>query len=380
MPQPLRVMHVVYDLGAGGMENGVINLCNLLEPSAFSTSICTLASGGAMEPRLNREKSELLNVKRHFGNDVTVSLRLAKEIRRRRIDILHSHGWPTFLESWLALKFCRVSKWVHGEHGTLMTRRRHLIAQRRGWSVADSILSVSTALADRIASEVNFPREMIQVIPNGVDTDKFAPARESKESIRSQCGLPTSGFIVGMIARFVPFKDHQRSIRAIAELNQQGIDAHLALAGSGPLQSELEALASELGVSQSVHFLGVSDQVHRLLNAFDVLVSSSSHNEGMSNSILEAMSAGVPVVATRVAASEELLEPDGTGVLIPPRDTKALVDALKELAVNPERVKQLGSLSRKRAVNHFSIKNMVDSYADHYLTLTERRAACSASH
>lgn len=367
--RPLRLMHLVYNLGTGGMENTLVQVCNRLPRDEFRPTICVLEAGGGMEDRLDTERVELIHVPRRFGNDPTVPFRLARQLRRRRIDILQTNQWATLIEGIAAAKMARVPMLVHGEHGKIRDRRRQIVAQRWGWSRVNQFYAVSAALADRAARVVGFPRDRIGVINNSVDTEHFRPAETLKGELRKQFGLPTSGLLVGMLARFVPFKDHAGVIKALGRLRRSDLDVHLAFVGSGPLGDELARLAKDLGLEDRVHFLGEMEQVRPLLQALDVFVSNSSHNEGLSLSVLEAMACGVAVVSTRVAASPEVLAGGDAGVLIPPRDTDALVNALRELTVNPQRRTALGLAGCNRARQHYSIVTMVEGYRDMYARL-----------
>jgi len=365
----LHLMHLVYNLGTGGMENTLIQVCNRLPTDEFRPTICVLEAGGGMEGRVDTERVELIHVPRRFGNDPTVPFRVARQLRRRRIDILQTNQWATLIEGIVAAKIARVPILVHGEHGKIRGRRRQIVAQRWVWSRVNQVYAVSAALADRAARVVGFPRDRIGVINNSVDTEHFRPAVTPKGELRKRFGLPTSGLLVGMVARFVPFKDHAGVIKALARLRQADLDVRLAFVGNGPLRDELAQLAKDLRLADRVHFLGEMEQVRPLLQALDVFVSNSSHNEGLSLSVLEAMACGVAVVSTRVAASPEVLAGGVAGVLIPPRDTDALVNALRELTENPQRRISLALAGCKRAEEHYSVVTMVEGYRDMYARL-----------
>jgi glycosyltransferase involved in cell wall biosynthesis len=220
-----------------------------------------------------------------------------------------------------------------------------------------------------MTSIVGFPRDRIEVINNSVDVDRFRPSGVPKTELRRQLGLPAEGLLIGMVARFVPFKDHAGVLHAVAGLLQAKIETRLALVGSGPLGDELRRLAHELEIADRVHFLGELDRVERFLNALDVFVSNSSHNEGLSLAILEAMACDVPVVATRVAAHAEVLDEGNAGVLIPPRDTPSLVRALRQLADDPHLLSSLGRTGRQRIQDHYTLASMVESYRQLYIQL-----------
>ena len=368
--RPLRVMHLVWRLEAAGMENGVINLCHRLPSEEFTTSICTFAPDGAAEQRVDRDRCDLVLTKRLMGNDPTLPFRLARVLRRQKIDILHSHNWVTLIEGVIAGKLAGVPVIVHGEHGKLRTKRRQIVAQRWAWQKVDQVLSVSAALADRMADEITFPRERVLPIANGVDTVRFSPPTQADPiAARRELGLPEATVLVGMVARFVPFKDHAGVIRALAAVHSSVPNLHLALAGDGPLRDELESLSEQLGIGDRVHFLGALPRVDPFLKAIDFLVSNSSHNEGMSNAVLEAMAMGVPVVATRVAASPELLAGGDCGRLIPRRNSHALATALREYADDPNLRRKFSRKGRDRIERHYSIGSMVESYRRVYLHL-----------
>jgi glycosyltransferase involved in cell wall biosynthesis len=368
----LRVMHVIYDLGNGGAENLVIDICSRLPRDQFITSICVFEAGGVREARLDRERVELVHVRRHFGNDPTVPVRLAWQLRKRKVDVIHTHLWCTLIEGILAAKLAGVSATVHTEHGNVPNRRRQVLGQRWGWGRVGQVVAVSPALADRMTDIVGFRRDRIRVISNGVDTERFRPLDVPRQTLRREFGLPEGAFVVAMVARFEGFKDHAGVLRALSLLGHAN-EVYLALAGDGPLREEIGQLATQLNVADRVIFLGEIPAVERLLNAVDVLVSNSSHNEGMSLAILEGMGCGVPVVATRVTSAPELLDEGTAGILIPPRDPGALAEAIRRLMGDPDVRATLGRAGRERVLERYSMDFMVESYRQLYLRLARPR-------
>lgn len=349
------------------MENGVINICHGL-PDGLESSICALETGGEAESRVDTSRVGLFHVPRMFGNDPTLALRLARLFRRERIDILHTHNWVGLKDGLPAAKLAGVPLVVHGEHGRVRDRLRQKIAQRFGWKRVDRVLSVSAALADRMSESIGFPRDQVQVISNGVDTDRFSPRSGSVSEARTRFGLPVGEDVrvAGMVARLVDFKNHEGVLRAVSALRQSGHQVELVFAGSGPLEAELRHVASSVGIADSVHFLGELHDVRLLYHALDIVVSNSSHNEGMSNSILEAMASAVPVIATDVAASSELLDGGAAGLLVPPRDDEAVAEAIGQMITDAELRQQMGDAARARAESAYSLRGMVSAYAELY--------------
>ena len=152
----LRVLHLVFSLDTGGLENGVVNLCNRLDSERFAASICTFSAGGALESRLTTERVKLFNTARWWRHDFALPLRLAKFLRAHPVDILHTHSWGTLVEGVLAARLAGVPIVVHGEHGVLQDKFRHRIAQRWLWAGVDQLLAVSSPLADRMSTLVDF--------------------------------------------------------------------------------------------------------------------------------------------------------------------------------------------------------------------------------
>jgi L-malate glycosyltransferase len=369
----LKVMHLVHGLNTGGLENGVVNLCNRLDTSQFAPAICVLKHGEALESRVDSNRVELFEVKRYFGNDPSLPFRLAWQMKRRQIEILHTHSWVTLVEGMAAAKMARVRTVIHGEHGTMEERPRNVRVQRWLWPRAAQITAVSASLADRMAQIVGFSRDRIQVIPNGVDTDRFRPLEIGAGCLRQQLGLPSQSLLIGMVARLVPVKNHAGVFRALASLRAANVEADLALAGNGPLREELQQLARDLQIQTHVHFLGDIDNVECLLNAIDVFVLNS-HSEGMSNTILEAMACSIPVVATLVGSNSELVAEGESGYLVPPDNHIALSQALVELAKYPELRRSMRKTARLQIERQFSIQRMVQGYTDLYLRQTNHNS------
>ena len=343
----LNIMHVVYSLETGGLENGVVNLCNRLDPAKFAPSICVFQPGGALEARVNRGGVRLLATRKYFRNDPTLPFRLAWQVRRLQIDILHTHSWGTLVEGVAAAKIARTPMIVHGEHGVMEERPRNVRIQRWLWPRARQLTAVAAPLADEMAKVVRFPRERIQVITNGVDTDRYRPRTDERCEFRRRFNVPDDCLAIGAVGRFVPVKNHLGTLQALAMLKDRGITAVLAIAGSGPLLESLEQAARDLNVQDQVRFLGEVPEVERFLGALDVFVLNSL-SEGMSNTILEAMASGLPVVATAVGSNPLLVEDGKAGCLVPAEDADALARALEELCREPLRREALGKIARAR--------------------------------
>jgi sugar transferase (PEP-CTERM/EpsH1 system associated) len=358
----VRVMHVVYSLRPGGMEFGVVKLVNGLDPSRIESAICSTKPADGLKALL-RPEVRVHDLHRRAGNDPALIWQLYRLFRRERPDVVHTHAWGTLIEGLFAARMARVPVVVHGEHGTLQLRPHQRWLQRRGWSAANRVLAVSSRLADRITLETGFPRERISVIRNGVDLSRFGAIERS--SARAALGLTSDAQVVATVGRLVPVKDHMTLIEAMA-LIRRDLNVTLVIAGDGPLRESLAARAAERGIDDRVRFLGHRPDVESVLRAADVFVLSSE-SEGLSNTILEAMASGLPVVATRVGGADEMVLDGETGVLLPPRSPRELADALESVLNNPARSTAMGAAGRARIEAEFGLQGMLQRYEAMYL-------------
>ena len=366
----LKVMHILYMLRMGGTENGVVKIANGLFGAGVVSSICSCQPADALKHRL-RAEVRLFEFNRRNRNDPWFVLQLARLLRRERPDIVHTHSWGTLCEGLIAARIAGVPRVVHGEHGTMEMRSWNLRVQRLAWERADCVLSVSSRLAEKMAHAVRYPVDRIRVIRNGLDTTRFSPAR--REAARRRLGIAPDALVIGTVGRLVPVKDQAGLLRALALLKAQHTKFRAVIAGDGPLRTDLVALAASLGLDDRVEFIGERTDVEDVLASFDIFVLSSV-SEGLSNTILEAMASGVPVIATRVGGAEELVDDGRTGLLIQPSSVEQLAEALHRLALSLSEREEMGRAGRLRAEHAFALPVMLAGYESLYRELATGRA------
>jgi sugar transferase (PEP-CTERM/EpsH1 system associated) len=355
------VVHVVHSLDVGGLENGVVNLVNGPD-SAFRHAIVCLARAGQMRARV-RPGVEVHTVGKGTGHDLRALARTTRLLRALRPAVVHSRNWPAF-DAVLAARLARVHYVVHGEHGRDATdpqgrnRRRNLL-RRLSNAFISRFVTVSEDLRRWLVGRVGIPARKVVTIPNGVDTVRFAP--RDKATARTALGLPPERRVVGTVGRLDPVKDQAGLVRAFASLTEAGAETLLVIAGDGPCRGSLQALIEAEGLGRRVHLLGQRDDVPQVLAAMDVFVLSSLA-EGMSNTILEAMATGLPIVATRVGGTPELVQDDVDGLLVPARNPPALAGALARYLGDPELRIAHGRAARRRALDAFSLDRMRATY------------------
>ena len=236
--------------------------------------------------------------------------------------------------------------------------------------MVDKIVTVSKNLKNRLINEIKIKPEKIIHIPNGVDTNKFNIYR--KEFTRKKFGFKKEDFIIGIVARLDPIKNHKTLFFAFKEIVKNYPQVKLIIVGDGSLREELKEKSYQLGIKNKVIFMGERDNVSEILKTFDIFVLPSL-NEGMSNTILEAMATGIPVIASNVGGNPELVIDGRTGFLFSPNDVESLVQKIKTYILHPELKQKHGYNARKRVEEKFSLDQMVRRYEELYLELVERK-------
>lgn len=363
----LRILHVVHGLPRGGLENGVVNLLNGLPRGQFEQAVCCLDRRGEMADRIQSDVPLwTLNRGRH---DLRAPFRLAGIIREWRPHVVHCRNWSSWMDAVLGRLLARGdSRLVWSFHGFIDADR---LPARRRWAsralagITDELFAVCRDAAQRYADRAGIDPRRFEVIYNGVDLERFRPA-EDRAALRRSLGMDEQRRVLLTVASLIPVKGHADLLRALAMLGRLGVELpEVWLVGEGPLRPELESLVADLRLGPHVHMPGHSDQVPGFLSASDLFVLPS-RLEGMSNAILEAMAAGLPVVARAVGGNPELVVDGVTGALCRPNEVAAMAEAIGRLLLDPALGIRMGQAGRKRAERVFSIQTMLDGYADYY--------------
>jgi sugar transferase (PEP-CTERM/EpsH1 system associated) len=377
---PIRIMHVVDHLGKGGLENGLVNLVTNLDPARFEHVVYAIRQLGPNAERLEKVGARVIcQGKRSSDSPVQVGT-LAREIRKLQPDIVHSRNWSA-IESVLAGRWTGCAT-VHSEHGFDVDANsrepwRRVCFRRVAFEMANRVLSVSRQLRDSHARRTGFKPERITVIHNGVDRRLFHPDLAERARMREELGLAEDEFCIGCVGNLFPVKDHTTLLAALQELDGKCGKWRVLLAGEGSERARLEAIVAARHWSDRVIFLGTSHRVPELLNAMDVYVLPSVA-EGLSNSLLEAMASGLPVIATAVGGNPEVVDDGKSGLLFPVGDSARLAEMLLRLMSQPEVRLEMAQRALRRAREEFSIESMVEKYASLYQSLRPALAPVKA--
>lgn len=370
--KPPLIVHVIYRLGVGGLENGVVNLINHMDPSHYRHAIVCATDATSFVRRINRQDVAVYELNKLAGNDFTAQLRFWKLLRQLKPQVVHTRNMGT-IEYVVPAFLAGVKYRVHGEHGRDMldidgTNKKYAIMRRLYAPFITRFITMSRDLERWLINVVGLPSRKIIQLYNGVDLEKF---HNEIACQRYDFGLDKSDFIIGTVGRLQGEKNQSTLIQAFALLVNECSSAttiKLLIAGDGPDRTMLEQLAETLGIREHVIFMGERNDVPQLLRMFDLFVLPSL-GEGISNTILEAMACGCPVVATSVGGNPELVMNDVTGYLVPAADERAMFNAIRHYFENPSLLKLHGVAGRQVVEEKFSMKAMVDRYLNAYNSL-----------
>jgi glycosyltransferase involved in cell wall biosynthesis len=277
---PIRILHVVDHLGKGGLENGLVNLIEHLDPARFEHVVYAIRKLGPNADRLAKSRVQVLCQGKQDSDSRFQVGNLARAIRQVQPDIVHSRNWAA-VEAVLAGRWVRFCKVVHSEHGleagvNAPEPKRRIWFRRLAYHLADRVLSVSYQLRDLHVSRTGFDPDRITVIHNGVDRTRFYPDPATRARIRQEFGIAEDQFCVGCVGNLFPVKGHLTALQGIEGLAAQNRNFRLLLIGEGPEREKLESfLAQRPDWKHRVQLLGTCHRVPELLQAMDVYVLPS---------------------------------------------------------------------------------------------------------
>lgn len=371
---PPRIAHVIYALRTGGLENGLVNIINRMPIGRYEHIIICLTEADDFANRITVNGVRVIELHKRGGHDFRFYWRLWRLFRELRPDIIHSRNLAA-LETQLLAVTMRGVKRVHGEHGRDVNEldgknRRYMALRRLMGHFIDSYIVVSKDLEHWLAAAAGIKPGKIAQIYNGVDHKKF-----SRDSDVPAGDLPLDWesqeykLIIGTVGRLSPIKDQRSLLQAMGLLRdrkpQLFNQLHLLIVGEGPERQALAQEIANLNLQRQVWLAGERSDVPALLNRLDVFVLPSL-SEGISNTVLEAMAAGLPVVATAVGGNTELVEDGFNGRLVPVADPAALAGVLAEILNDSAWRQAAGAHARQRVCQRFDWAFTVQSYAKVY--------------
>ncbi len=354
----------------GGSQTHLRQVLRILDRSRFDPILICLTGQGALLDDVRETGVQILSpaAERSFkGADLLVRMAAtARVLRQARVDIVHTYLLRANLVGSVAARLARIPVVLGSKRGCHERRGFELLSAKIGNALSDRVMVNAEAVREFVHGNEGCPKDKMFVIPSGVDTDRFKPLPPA--DYKQRLGLPADAIIVGCVTRMRIRKGVEEFIRAIAELRRTDPRVHGVIAGEVEPDPYLQELLDELNMHEGLTLLGRRNDMPEVLSAFDLFVLSS-HDEGMSNAILEAMAMEKAVVATDVGGTCEVVRHGQTGLLVPARDCHALAVAMGQVLSAPEKARAMGRLGRSVIEEGFSARSMVRQMEEVYLAL-----------
>jgi len=367
------VVHVIYALRTGGLENGLVNIVNRMPADRYRHAIICLTDAGEFAERITAKNIQIIELHKRPGHDFGLYWRFFLAIRKLRPAIVHTRNL-TSLELQIITRLFYGIKTVHGEHGRDIrdlhgTNRKYNLLRKSMAPFIHRYIAVSQNLADWLVDVVGIRAGKVRQIYNGVDHQKFNSITGFRPSDNVRSAPQEFYFdhvlVVGTVGRLAEVKNQKSLLLALKLLFQADSTlrdrVRLLIVGDGPKRRNLEQTAVNLGLQDVVWFPGDRKDIPDLLNSMNIFVLPSL-GEGISNTILEAMACELPVVASDVGGNPELVIHNQNGLLVPVDDAKALADALMLLAKDNSLRVSMSKKSAEIALDKFDWNKTVQSY------------------
>ena len=380
LDQPL-IIHVIQRLAVGGLENGVVNLINHMPHDRYRHAIICLTDSTDYSRRIQRKDVQILALHQRKGRDMGVHGRFLKVLRSLRPAIVHTRNLPG-LEFQATASLARVPGRIHSEHGRDMYDLdgmdfKYNALRKLMRLFIHRYIGVSRNLSEWLVDTVHVSAQRVHQIYNGVEMERFYPCPGSRSFPGPADIRSAETFVVGTVGRMEPVKDQITLVRAFLHLVAADEEARkrlrLVVVGDGSLREKALQMLRESHAEHLAWLPGEQDDIPEIMRGMDLFVLPSLR-EGISNTILEAMASGLPVLATDVGGNPEVVEAGVTGRLVPHSDPVAMAGAIRNYFDDPANTARHGQAGRQRVLKHFSMDAMVAGYLRTYdAVLNDRR-------
>ena len=371
---------MLFRLGTGGLENGVVNLINTMPDDKYRHAVICMTDYTDFRNRIKKDAVQVYSLNKKPGQDFAVYVRLWKLLREIKPDILHTRNLSA-LEAQLSGLLAGIKHRIHGEHGRDIddvdgTNPRYVFLRRLFRPLVQRYVPMSKDLESWLINQIKVPTKKITQVYNGVDLSRFKLSDNKPVALLPPDFRAPELMLIGTVGRLDPVKDQITLVQAFIELIKTDPAARnkvrLIVVGAGALLPKLLELSREAGLSELIWFAGERHDVADIMQTLDLFVLPSI-NEGISNTILEAMATALPVIATDVGGNPELVIDGLTGYLVPKQDPIAMADVFKRYLDKPALLAVHGQAGRERCVSTFSLNRMITDYVSIYDNLLDNK-------
>ena len=366
----LTILHTESSIGWAGQEMRIIIEAREMKNIGYNIIIAVQPCSGII-PAIDREGFGKEIMAMNKKNTITSVIYLIRIIAKYKVDIVNTHSsW----DSWIASIAARISR-----HNPIIIRTRHLstpvskgLLSRIVYQyLPHLIITTGNSIRESLININRFPHDKIVSIPTGVDLDVFCP-RPVNNELRSKLGISKEGKAIGTIAALRSWKGHDYLLEAAKILIEKRKDTKFVIAGDGPRYNHLVEKAKSMGITNHVLFLGYRDDIPDILSMLDVVVLPSYANEGVPQSILQAMAMGKPVVASSAGSIPEVVHDKETGILVEPKNANALAEGIVFMLDNHDFARTVAANARKLIETQYSLRHMVSRIEEIYNDLMQK--------
>jgi len=359
-----RLLLIIPTLVRGGAEKQLVMLAQGLPRDRFDVHVCVLTHSGPLEDELRKAEIPCRILGKRWKVDPLTYWRLRQHIKWLRPEIVHTWLFAANAYGRQAAASAGVERIIGGERSVDPWKADYeLWIDRRLAAKSECIATNSHGVVEFYAGK-GIPRDKFRVIPNGVPLPS-AGSRMPREALLAELGLAGDVHLIGAVGRLWPQKRIKDLIWSAELLKTIRDDVHLLVIGDGPQRMRLQRFARQLEITDRVHFLGPRNDVAALMPHFTCLWLASGY-EGQSNAVLEAMSHGIPVVATDIPGNRDLVIPEVTGYLVPVGDSVEIARKTRRLLDDADLTRRLGDAGRQRIIEHFSVERMLAGHVAMY--------------
>ncbi len=372
----MKILQVSYDLNMGGLQRVVLDLADGLNAIGHETHIVSLRGHGPLEQEIKERGLPLWIMPwPKNGLDRWLFLKLFRLMRNESFDVVHTHNTQAFIDGGLAAAMARVEVRVHTDHARpFPDKLRYRVLEHMLAVTYDKVVGVSLPTAENLFRHERISRKKLTVIENGINGAWYRQKSREDDGtdagieLRKRYGIEPDRLVFGLGVRLEKQKGIEFLLRAMPQIRERHPHALLVIAGAGSQEIPLRTLAESMGVSGSVRFLGPLTQLREFYPMLDVYVLPSLW-EGLPLCLLEAMSVGLPIIATSVGGVGRLLTDHRNALLVQPSDSEALAQAVNSLLSNTSLAHSLGAAARSLFDARYDSSVMVKAYLDLYRCL-----------
>jgi glycosyltransferase involved in cell wall biosynthesis len=366
MNNKIKILYLVLEMDLGGLQRVLHLLIRNIDKDKFVPYLVCLEKGGIFLDMLNDNINDTYILSKKPGPfDLKAFLSLLEIIKENKIDIIHSQNGTSFYAA-MAKIFSNIKSVIHTDHGRLIPDSKSAILEDRYSSYFfKKFVCVSNELTNYLNTNVKVKKNKLMTILNGIDTDQFRPVhKDERLFLRNKYNYIKELLIFGTVCRLDPIKNLKFLIRNFAIIHKTLPESILVITGEGPIKEELIDYCQTIGLEREIIFLGQLDSLEKVYPIFNIYLNASL-SEGTSMTILEAMSCGLPVIASNVGGTSKLVD-NNTGILFQSNNNEEFIESVIYLAKRPQLAVKMGIRGREKVEQNFSINKCVQRYESLY--------------